>query len=67
MKKKIKLADLKVQSFVTALTEEEKVIARGGDEIDRILEDGYCLYIYSRDTIGYLYILQTKKLIAKKK
>jgi len=38
MKKKIKLADLKVQSFVTALTEEEKVIARGGDEIDRILE-----------------------------
>ncbi|HEX4887714.1 MAG TPA: pinensin family lanthipeptide [Luteibaculaceae bacterium] len=31
MKKKIKLTDLKVQSFVTALSEEEKVLAVGGE------------------------------------
>lgn len=33
MKKRIKLTDLKVQSFVTALTQEEKLIAKGGDEM----------------------------------
>ena len=38
MKKKIKLADLKVQSFVTALTEEEKMIARGGEEAYNLFE-----------------------------
>lgn len=37
MKKKIKLTDLKVQSFVTALTEEEKHIARGGDYLDEVM------------------------------
>ena len=30
MNKKIKLTDLKVKSFVTALSEEEKAIAKGG-------------------------------------
>ncbi len=30
MKKKIKLENLKVQSFVTALSEEERLIAKGG-------------------------------------
>ncbi len=38
MKKKIKLTDLKVQSFVTALTAEEKMIARGGAEDGSVLE-----------------------------
>ena len=36
MKKKIKLTDLKVQSFVTALTEQEKAIAKGGEFTDAL-------------------------------
>ncbi len=31
MKKKIKLTALKVESFVTALSEEEKALAKGGE------------------------------------
>ncbi|MES2629232.1 MAG: pinensin family lanthipeptide [Bacteroidota bacterium] len=30
MKKKIKLSDLKVQSFITSLSEEQKLTAQGG-------------------------------------
>lgn len=33
MKKKLKLDQLKVQSFVTALNTEESVLAKGGDNV----------------------------------
>lgn len=36
MKKKVKLTGLQVQSFVTALTDDEKQMAKGGDLWDAV-------------------------------
>lgn len=66
MKKKLKLNDLKVQSFITALSEHEKLAGKGGEILDVIGEipqtQSICLITCGVGMICTIYNPDTKQL-----